>query len=70
MYPERLPVVAMSIDVITQILETIEGFFSARATEVKSWSSTTDPSLAPSTRRRLETIRRRGRAASPVGGPG
>lgn len=65
MYPERLHVVAMSIDVITQVLGTIESFFSTGAAEVSSWPSTTDASLTPSTRRRLETIRRRGRRRPP-----
>lgn len=65
MYPERLHVVAMSIDVITQVLGTIEAFFSTGAAEVSSWASTTDAALAPSTRRRLETIRRRGRRSAP-----
>ncbi len=60
MYPERLHVVAMSIDVITQLLETIERFFAAAADEVSSWSDTTDPALAPRTRQRLENIRNRG----------
>lgn len=62
MYPERLHVVAMSIDVITQLLETIDLFFAAAADEVSSWSDTTDSALAPRTRQRLEDIRARGRA--------
>lgn len=60
MYPERLHVVAVSIDVITQLLETIDRFFAAGADEVSSWSDTTDPVLAPRTRQRLENIRTRG----------
>jgi PadR family transcriptional regulator, regulatory protein AphA len=60
MYPERLHVVAVSIDVITQLLETIDRFFAASADEVSSWSDTTDPALAPRTRQRLESIRDRG----------
>lgn len=59
MYPERLHVVAVSIDVITQLLETIDRFFAAAADEVSSWSHTTDPGLAPRTRQRLEGIRSR-----------
>lgn len=69
MFPERLHVVAMSIDVITQVLGTIESFFSTSAVEVSSWESTTDASLTPSTRRRLETIRRRGRRRPPAANP-
>lgn len=64
MYPERLHVVAMSIDVITQVLGTIEAFFSSGVAEVSTWNSTTDDSLAPVTRRRLEKIRRDRRAPS------
>jgi hypothetical protein len=60
MYPERLHVVAVSIDVLTQLLETIDRFFAAAADEVASWSDTTDPDLAPRTRQRLENIRSRG----------
>jgi hypothetical protein len=59
MYPERLHVVAMSIDVITQLLETIDRFFGAAADEVSSWTSTTDPGLSSPTRQRLEDIRSR-----------
>lgn len=59
MYPERLHVVSVSIDVITQLLETIDRFFAAAADEVSSWSHTTDPGLAPRTRQRLEGIRSR-----------
>jgi PadR family transcriptional regulator, regulatory protein AphA len=60
MYPERLHVVAVSIDVTTQLLETIDRFFVEAADEVSSWSDTTDPALAPRTRQRLENIRSRG----------
>ena len=60
MYPERLHVVAISIDVITQLLETIDHFFAAAADEVSSWNNTTDPALATRTRQRLESIRSRG----------
>jgi PadR family transcriptional regulator AphA len=59
MYPERLHVVAVSIDVLTRLLDTIDDFFARTADEVSSWSDTTDPVLAPRTRERLEDIRRR-----------
>jgi DNA-binding PadR family transcriptional regulator len=59
MYPERLHVVAVTIDVITQLLETIDRFFAAAADEVSTWNDTTDPALAPRTRQRLEAIRSR-----------
>lgn len=59
MYPERLHVVAMSIDVITRVLGTLETFFTTAAAEVSAWESTTDPALVASTRQRLEAIQRR-----------
>lgn len=62
MYPERLHVVALTIDVTTQLLETIDRFCATTTDEVSSWSDTTDPALARRTRQRLEDIRSRGRA--------
>jgi hypothetical protein len=59
MYPERLHVVALSIDVMTQLLGSIDHFFAAAADEVSEWNDTTDPDLAPSTRQRLERIQTR-----------
>jgi DNA-binding PadR family transcriptional regulator len=63
MYPERLHVVALSIDVITELLETLDRFFAAAADEVSAWHDTTDRDLAPRTRQRLENIQRRGHLA-------
>lgn len=63
MYPERLHAVALALDVTTELLAAIEAFFSAAALEVQDWPSTTDPSLTPQTRRRLE------RAAARAGVP-
>ncbi len=57
MFPERLHVVALSIDVTTRLLETLDTFFTESAAEVASWPSTTDPTLTPHTRARLERIR-------------
>lgn len=59
MYPERLHVVALSIDVMTQLLDSIDHFFAAASDEVSEWNNTTDPELAPSTRQRLERIQSR-----------
>lgn len=59
MYPERLHVVALSIDVTTRLLETIHTFFSAEADRVANWPSTTDISITPDTRQRLQQIRSR-----------
>jgi hypothetical protein len=59
MYPERLHVVALAIDVTTQLLETIHSFFNDAADRVTSWPSTTDISITPDTRQRLERIQSR-----------
>jgi PadR family transcriptional regulator, regulatory protein AphA len=60
MYPERLHVVALAIDITTQILETIDNFFTDTAHEVAAWSSTRDSSVTPATRDRLQRIQARG----------
>jgi DNA-binding PadR family transcriptional regulator len=52
MFPERLPSVALALDITTRLLEEIEGFFEAEA-------ATTGQGQAPgpaATRRRLEEI--------------
>ena len=59
MYPERLHVVALAVDITTQLLETIHSFFNDEADNVASWPSTTDPSITPATRARLERIQSR-----------
>ncbi|MGA9346564.1 MAG: hypothetical protein WBV37_15785 [Nocardioidaceae bacterium] len=58
-YPERLPVVALAIDVTTQLLETIDAFFSEAADGVSTWSDATTTAVAAQTRERLEQIRSR-----------
>lgn len=62
MFPERLPVVAVAVDVSTQLLALLDGFFAAAAEEVSAWADTSDPDLASTTRARLEATRRRSRA--------
>lgn len=57
MHPERLHSVALVLDVTTQLLSTIETFFTTTADEVDGWAGTADPSLTPATRERLERIR-------------
>lgn len=59
MYPERLHVVALAIDVTTQLLETIQSFFNDAADRVANWPSTNDISITPDTRQRLERIQSR-----------
>jgi DNA-binding PadR family transcriptional regulator len=59
MYPERLHAVALALDVTTRLLQAINDFCDEAAREVQDWPSTTDSSLAPATRARLEAIRSR-----------
>lgn len=59
MYPDRIHVVAMAIDVTTRLLETLDDFFTAAAAEASEWPSPGDPSIAAATRARLEAVRRR-----------
>ena len=58
-FPERLPVVALAIDVTTQLLETIDAFFSAGAEDVSTWPDASAAAVAAETRERLERIRSR-----------
>jgi DNA-binding PadR family transcriptional regulator len=71
MYPHRLHVVALAIDVTTQLLKTLDDFFTESGEQVRTWPSTTDASLAPATRSRLERVRGRrpGRAHAPEEAP-
>jgi PadR family transcriptional regulator, regulatory protein AphA len=62
MYPERLHVVARSIDLITTLLAAVDAHHAAVAADAASWRSTTDPDLTPGTRAVLEAVRDRGRA--------
>lgn len=62
MFPERLHAVALAIDVTTQLLERLDGFFTTAAAEVEAWESPSDPAITPATRARLEAIRARNAA--------
>jgi hypothetical protein len=62
MFPERLHVVALSVDVTTRLLETIEQFFTEAAEQVAAWPDTRDASVTPQTRAVLERIRTRSEA--------
>ena len=61
-FPERLHAVALALDVTTQLLETIDRFFTTTAEEVADWPGTDDPALTPATRARLEAILARARS--------
>jgi DNA-binding PadR family transcriptional regulator len=59
MYPERLHVVALAIDITTRLLDTLDSFLAETTREVVTWPNPTHPSLTPATRARLEAIRTR-----------
>ncbi|MDX1658803.1 MAG: PadR family transcriptional regulator [Nitriliruptorales bacterium] len=59
MYPERLHVVALAIDLLTRLLSTLDEFLAEAAEEAGRWPTTTHTSLTPATRRRLEAVRER-----------
>ncbi len=56
MYPERLPSVALAIDITTRLLETLDSFFTEEAARAATWPATTDPALTGQTKQRLERI--------------
>jgi DNA-binding PadR family transcriptional regulator len=58
MFPERLPSVALALDITTRLLEEIEGFFGAQASAIGRGQAP-DPAA---TRRRLEEILARAKA--------
>ena len=58
MFPERLPSVALALDITTRLLEEIEGFFDAEAGSL-GWGQEPNPAA---TRRRLEEILTRAEA--------
>jgi DNA-binding PadR family transcriptional regulator len=63
-FPERLPFVALVLDVTTTLLADLDTALAAAAEDVESWSSTTNGTVTP-TRARLERIRQRRPRASP-----
>jgi PadR family transcriptional regulator AphA len=60
-FPERLHVVALVLDVTTALLADIEASLRSAAEEVQGWQSTTDVQLTSLTRKRLESIKNRGK---------
>jgi DNA-binding PadR family transcriptional regulator len=58
-FPERLPVVALVLDVTTTLLADLDIALAAAAEDVRTWSSTTDDRSVTATRARLERIRQR-----------
>lgn len=58
-FPERLHVVAMAVEVITDVLAALERFYEQAADEVSGWDTVVGRGLDPVTRARLERIRER-----------
>lgn len=58
-FPERLHVIALALEAITEVLATIDSYFSEAASEVEGWDTTKGRGLDADTRRRLERVRRR-----------
>lgn len=56
MFPERLHVVALTVDILTRLLTSVDELFGEARDEVATWTSPTDSALTTATRRRLERI--------------
>jgi len=63
-YPERLHVIALTLDITTRLLTDLDSFFTETAQETASWTDSTNPGLTPTTRQRLESIRSRASTTS------
>ncbi len=58
-HPERLPAVALALDVTSELLAVVERYFAEIAELAGSWSTTSGPTLAGQARERLERTRTR-----------
>jgi PadR family transcriptional regulator, regulatory protein AphA len=58
-FPERLHVVSIAVEVITELLGTLDIFFGSTADEVADWNTTKGRGLDGATRDRLERVRAR-----------
>lgn len=54
MFPERLPSVAVALDIATALLTELESTFGQLADDAATWASTSSPDLANATRERLQ----------------
>jgi len=59
MFPERLHVVALVIDVTTRLLADLETFARTTARELRTWQGMSDASNTSATRARLHAVRAR-----------
>lgn len=53
-HPERLPAVALAMDVTSELLTVVDRYFSEVADRAASWPATSGPALAAEARERLE----------------
>ena len=58
-FPDRLHVIALALEAITEVLATVDSYFSDAADEVERWDTTKDRGLDEATRHRLERVRDR-----------
>lgn len=58
-HPERLPAVALALDVTSELLAVVERCFAEIAELAGSWPKTSGPTLAVQARERLERTRTR-----------
>lgn len=63
-FPERLHLIALSVDLITDLLARMESFARGAADEITGWGATRDLGMTPDTRRRLEGVLERHRGRS------
>jgi DNA-binding PadR family transcriptional regulator len=59
-FPERLHLIALAADLVTDLLARIEAFSREAAAEVERWETTRGKGLTPSARRRFRAILSRG----------
>ncbi len=60
-FPDRLHVIALAVEIITDLLGALEERFESAADEVDDWATTEGRGLDAATRDRLEGVRRRHR---------
>jgi len=58
-HPERLPAVALALDVTSELLAVVERYFAEIAERAESWPTTSGPTLAVEARERLDRTRTR-----------
>lgn len=60
-FPECLHLIALVVDLTTQLLGEIEGFFDEAAAEAETWTTTRDLGMTEAARERLEAVLQRHR---------